>query len=108
MMLYAGRAHPSSLVCNIVVFMVSILSWNARGMGSSRKSTNVNCLMQLKSIEMVIILETKCNFTSFSLIRSFWGMSHVDWVASIAVNAAGGILITWDKQVFSLNNFVVN
>ena len=66
-----GRAHPSKLAYNSFFLMVSILAWNARGVGNSRKLVNLNRLMRAKAAYLVVIFETKCSSISFPLIRNF-------------------------------------
>ena len=57
---------------------------------------------------MVVLSETKCSTISYPLIRRIWGMGNFNFVASNALNATGGILVSWDQQTFVQTSSVVH
>ena len=51
--------------------------------------------------------ETKLDCTNSSVVKSFWGMPFVDWVALDAVYTTRGVLVTWDIRVYEKIDCVV-
>uniref|UniRef100_A0A2N9IF49 CCHC-type domain-containing protein n=1 Tax=Fagus sylvatica TaxID=28930 RepID=A0A2N9IF49_FAGSY len=43
--------------------------------------------------------ETKLDFIDRRVIRSLWGIHHVDWLYLGSEGASGGILMMWDRRV---------
>uniref|UniRef100_A0A2N9F8S0 Uncharacterized protein n=1 Tax=Fagus sylvatica TaxID=28930 RepID=A0A2N9F8S0_FAGSY len=43
--------------------------------------------------------ETKLDFIDRGVVRSLWGIHHVDWLYLGSEGASGGILLMWDRRV---------
>uniref|UniRef100_A0A2N9HVH9 Elongation factor P C-terminal domain-containing protein n=1 Tax=Fagus sylvatica TaxID=28930 RepID=A0A2N9HVH9_FAGSY len=51
--------------------------------------------------------ETKLEFIDRGIIRSLWGIQHVDWLYLGSDGASGGILIMWDRRVVAMTDSAV-
>ena len=78
MMLTDGRAHPSSHACDYIFFIVSLLAWNAKGIGGSLKCSHISHFMRSLKVDLLVITQTKCKKVSFPLICQLWGMGLVE------------------------------
>ena len=75
------------------------ISWNVRGLNNPQKREVVKHLLCEWRCDIVCLQETKVACIDFQMVRSLWGIQHVDWVALDASNTVGGILLMWDTRV---------
>lgn len=59
-----------------------INSFNFRGHGSRINKNKARELIFSKSMDFVVIQETKLNDVTLSIINSLWGISFCDWSLS--------------------------
>ena len=57
--------------------------------------------------DVVCFQETKLDCTNSSVVKSFWGMPFVDWVALDAVHTTRGVLVTCYIRVYEKIDCVV-
>lgn len=80
---------------------MKIFSFNVRELGSSVKKKEVKELIQKHKIEFCCLQETKLESISDLDCKLTWGNKNCGWVFREAEGRAGGILLIWDKEVFS-------
>ena len=73
--------------------------WNIRGFGAEEKKLMIKKLIKEENVDLVGLVETKQEDISNWNIRKIWGNQNVDWVHSSASNGAGGVLVSWNKEV---------
>ncbi|KAJ9184826.1 hypothetical protein P3X46_004514 [Hevea brasiliensis] len=80
--------------------MLSVISWNSRGLGGASKKCHLKNLITCNKVDVISILETKCASISFPLIRKVWCMGDFDWLSIDAVGTSGGMLVIWNRCSF--------
>ena len=78
---------------------VKILSWNVRGLNDRDKRLQVRSFIKQWGADIICLQETKIELVSRRLVRSLWGIHHVDWMFLGSIGASGGILLMWDHRV---------
>jgi endonuclease/exonuclease/phosphatase family metal-dependent hydrolase len=78
---------------------LKIISWNVRGLNVREKRLQVRHMLKLWNADIVCLQETKLDFIDRGIVRSLWGIHHVDWLYLGSVGASGGILLMWDRRV---------
>ena len=81
---------------------IKILSWNVRGANNAEKRKLMKAYLRRKKVNLVYFQETKLKEVTCGIIRSLAVGRFVEWVASNAKGASGGILILWDSRVLQL------
>ena len=71
---------------------MKILSWNARGLGSSEWRSIVRQVIQLQKIDAALIQESKINLGEDRVVKEIWGDKFIKWASLKAVGNSGGIL----------------
>jgi hypothetical protein len=56
-------------------------------------------MLKLWNANIVCLQETKLDFIDRGIVRSLWGIHHVDWLYLGSEGALGGILMMWDRRV---------
>lgn len=72
-----------------------INSFNFRGHGGRFKKNKARELFFSKSLDFMVIQETKLNDVTLSISNSLWGISFCDWSLSPLVENNCGILLIW-------------
>ncbi|XP_045810866.1 uncharacterized protein LOC123905300 [Trifolium pratense] len=80
---------------------MKIVSLNLRGWGNSAKRRRLSSLIKSGAFDMCLLQETKRTSFSDSMIHSLWGHKEVDWLAKESVGLSGGLLLVWNKDLFS-------
>jgi exonuclease III len=75
---------------------VKILFWNVRGLNDRDKWLQVRSLIKHWGADIICLQETKIELVSRSLVRSLWGIHHVDWMFLGSFGASRGVLQIWD------------
>jgi hypothetical protein len=78
---------------------LKICSWNVRGLNDNNKRLQVRYLLKSWKADIVCLQETKLDLIDRKIVRSLWGIPHVDWVYLGSVGASGGIILMWDRRV---------
>jgi exonuclease III len=78
---------------------LKILSWNVRGLNDRDKRNQVRYFLKLWGADVICLQETKLDLITRGIVRSLWGIHHVDWVYLGSDGASGGILLMWDRRV---------
>jgi endonuclease/exonuclease/phosphatase family metal-dependent hydrolase len=78
---------------------LKIISWNVRGLNVRDKRLQVRHMLKLWNADIVCLQETKLDFIDRGVVRSLWGLHHVDWLYLGSEGASGGILLMWDRRV---------
>ena len=78
---------------------LKILSWNVRGLHDRDKRHQVRNLLKLWGADVICLQETKLDIITRSIVRSLWGIHHVDWSYLGSEGASGGILLMWDRRI---------
>ena len=86
---------------------LKIVSWNVRGLNDRDKRLQVSHLLKMWKADIVCLQETKLEFIDRGIIRSLWGIQHVDWLYLGSDGASGGILIMWDRRVVAMTDSAV-
>jgi endonuclease/exonuclease/phosphatase family metal-dependent hydrolase len=73
-----------------------ILSWNVKGLNERDKRLQVRNLLKFWGADVVCLQETKLYLITRAIVRSLWGIHHIDWLYLGSIGASGGILIMWD------------
>ena len=80
---------------------MKILSWNIKGLNSSRKIKILNKNIKKKKMAIVFLQETKCLATQIQdLSKKIWTRS--EWVGLDARGYSRGLGILWDSNRVSL------
>ena len=77
---------------------LKVLSWNVKGVNDSSKRKTIKSFIRNQSMDLLCIQETKIQPMSEGVVRSLGSGRFLDWRALDAEEAAGGILICWDKR----------
>uniref|UniRef100_A0A2N9I2D6 Reverse transcriptase domain-containing protein n=1 Tax=Fagus sylvatica TaxID=28930 RepID=A0A2N9I2D6_FAGSY len=59
----------------------------------------VRYFLKLWGADVICLQETKLDLITRGIVRSLWGIHHVDWVYLGSDGASGGILLMWDRRV---------
>jgi hypothetical protein len=78
---------------------LKIISWNVRGLNFRDKRLQVRHMLKLWNADIVCLQETKLDFIDRGVVRSLWGIHHVDWLYLGSEGASGGIFFMWDRRV---------
>jgi len=79
-----------------------LATWNIRGLGADEKKWTVKKLIKEENIDVVGLVETKHVHVSLWTMPKLWGNQKMDWVHSIAENGSGGLLVSWNREVFEV------
>jgi exonuclease III len=71
---------------------LKIVSWNVRGLNDRDKRLQVSHLLKMWRADIVCLQETKLDFIDRGIVRSLWGIQHVDWLYLGSEGASGGYL----------------
>jgi hypothetical protein len=63
------------------------------------KQHQVSFLLKLWGADVICLQETKLDLITRGIVRSLWGIHHVDWSYLGSEGASGGILLMWDHRV---------
>ena len=86
---------------------LKIISWHVRGLNVRDKRLQVRHMLKLWNADIVCLQETKLDFIDRGVVRSLWGVNHVDWLYLGSEGASGGILLMWDHRVVERIDSVV-
>ena len=78
---------------------LKIVSWNVRGLNDKDKRLRVRSLIRMWKADIICLQETKMADINRRVVQSIWGNQHVDWISLGSNDAAGGILLMWDRRV---------
>ncbi|XVE85484.1 hypothetical protein DITRI_Ditri17bG0094200 [Diplodiscus trichospermus] len=85
-----------------------MLTWNVRGLGRREKRGAVRKLLEKGRFSLVMLQESKLNEVNVGKFRSLWGNRNFRTEVTRAMGSAGGLIVAWDKEFFSLYNSVWN
>jgi len=77
-----------------------IATWNIRGLGANEKKRTVQKLIKEEYLDVLGLVETKHMDISVWTMKKLWGNQAVDWVHSPAENGSGGLVASWNKEIF--------
>jgi len=78
------------------VFLMKLVSWNVRGLGSFDKRREVRKLVEEKKPLILCLQETKLGVCDEKLTLLMWGDSNHAFSFRPSVGALGGLLTVWD------------
>jgi exonuclease III len=78
---------------------LKLISWNVRGLHDQDKRYQVRHFLKLWGADVICLQETKLKLINRGIVRSLWGIHHVDWVYPGSEGALWGILLMWDRRV---------
>lgn len=70
-----------------------IISLIVRGLSERDKRFQVRHLLKLWKADIVCLQKTKLDMVDRGIVRSLWGIHHVDWMYLGFDEALGGILL---------------
>jgi exonuclease III len=63
------------------------------------KRHQVSFLLKLWGADVICLQEMKLDLITKGIVRSLWGIHHVDWSYLGSEGGSGGILLMWDRRV---------
>ncbi|XP_057790081.1 uncharacterized protein LOC131006954 [Salvia miltiorrhiza] len=84
--------------------MISALSYNIIGLGSSTKENDIREMVRKEKIDFCFIQETKAENHSKIEKLSLWGVDCSEMAVRCAKGRSGGILSTWNKDRFAASS----
>ncbi|KAJ4824794.1 hypothetical protein Tsubulata_022781 [Turnera subulata] len=88
--------------------MISILSWNIRGLGSTIKHSHLKELISQSEAKIVCLCETKKQGIDRNLCSRLWNTGGLEFRAVDAEGASGGLLMMWDDTFFHVSQVQSN
>lgn len=79
-----------------------IASWNVRGLNNRISTNNIRRLIMESRANVLFLQETKSQNWSNLVLNSIWDSSNHDWISIDSRGAAGGLLISWDKNALQI------
>nr|GFA58796.1 RNA-directed DNA polymerase, eukaryota [Tanacetum cinerariifolium] len=89
-------------------FPMNYLSLNIQGLGSKAKKERIRDLNIKHKVNFLTLQETKMDSISSMDVKLLWGNYNFDHVFSEAVGNSGGILCTWDSNVFHKEQHIIS
>lgn len=80
---------------------MKIVTWNVKGLGNLKKNTSVKATFRKCGPDIVMIQETKKEFSDSKLLRSIWGIYNCEWTSIPSIGAACGLMIAWKTNFFN-------
>ncbi|KAL4181813.1 hypothetical protein AMTRI_Chr12g272900 [Amborella trichopoda] len=80
--------------------LMIVLSWNVRGLGETRRKSDIKLLVRKYKPDIVILQETKSDVPNFALIKDIWGHGAVKFESVDAIGASGELWSLWDFLSF--------
>ena len=80
----------------VVCFIMKIISWNVRGLGSFEKRKEVGNLVREKKPFILCLHETKLSVFDNTVCKFIWGDVKADFSFQPSVGASGGLITIWD------------
>ena len=87
---------------------MNILSLNVQGLAQRAKKNWVRELCISNKINVLALQETKMESMDLFCVKSCWGNYAFDFVHSDSVGNSGGILCTWDPDVFHKEQHIIS
>ncbi|GJR25979.1 RNA-directed DNA polymerase, eukaryota, partial [Tanacetum coccineum] len=87
---------------------MNILSLNIQGLGHKTKKEWVKELNCKHRINFLALQETKMDCISYMDVKSLWGNSNFDFVASDSLGNSGGILCMWEASIFKKDGTTIS
>lgn len=84
--------------------MMSIISWNVRGLCARPKRSSLRKLIAKNNPSFVFIQETKMVDINKKMMRTFWKENDLQWVCSPSIGNSGGITSIWISSYFEVSN----
>jgi exonuclease III len=75
-----------------------------RGWGDSAKRRRLQSLIKSGAFEVCLLQETKRTSFEDYMIHNLWGHKDVAWVVKESCGLSGGLLIMWNKDLFTLRH----
>jgi exonuclease III len=73
-----------------------LLSWNCRGVGSPRTVRNLCLLVKENNLDILFLIEIKCNKVKLEFLRVRLG--YVGLLVVDAVRRNGGLALMWKEE----------
>ncbi len=102
-----GVAAPGAVVVAAFFFMLSICTWNVRGLNDPVKRCLVKSVVAKLRSAVLCLQETKVSVFSRSFICSFAGGSFDKCHFIPANGASGGIFIGWNSRFYACTDVLV-
>ncbi|KAJ9549100.1 hypothetical protein OSB04_021643, partial [Centaurea solstitialis] len=87
-------------ILGILFVSMKVLSINCCGLKAKGKTEAIRDLMQKEKCMVLGLQETKSESFSDCWVSSLWGQRNIDYIFSSASGLAGGILLSWDSDLF--------
>lgn len=81
---------------------MKIQSWNVRGIGRPEKMRKVKKILAERRVDIVLLQETKKSEVNSELVKTIWPGDYFEFMSVDAIGRAGGLLCTWNPDVFQL------
>lgn len=81
---------------------MKIQSWNVRGIGRPEKMRKVKKILAERRVDIVLLQETKKSEVNSELVKIIWPGDYFEFMSVDAIGRAGGLLCTWNPDVFQL------
>ncbi|KAL4204312.1 hypothetical protein AMTRI_Chr01g109140 [Amborella trichopoda] len=85
--------------------IMKVISWNARGLGATKRKREVLLLVRNHKPNLLLLQETKLPSLSLHDIRDICGIGQVDFVGVDVIRASGAIWTIWDSSVMKCLDF---
>lgn len=85
----------------LIQFLIKILSWNIRGLGSNLKKRFVNELIKSRKPDIMFVQETKIEIMHTDWVERMWDNNNMDFMFVEAESASGGLVTMWNRDCFS-------
>lgn len=84
------------------MFLMKVLSYNARGLGGGEKRNEVRRLVCEKHPFVLCLQESKLSTIDDRFIHSIWGGNNFGYSYKPSVGASGGLVTVWDLSVIEV------
>lgn len=78
-----------------------LIAWNVKGMCNTNKDNRIKELIKQKKPSIVGLVKTKLESIERSRLLNLWGNTDVDFVVAKSLGYSGGLILTWDREMFS-------
>ncbi|GJW77498.1 hypothetical protein Tco_0139180 [Tanacetum coccineum] len=103
---FSHKVHNGGSILDILDDMVRV--GHSMGLGHKTKKEWVKELNYKHRINFLALQETKMDCISHMDVKSLWGNSNFDFVASDSLGNSGGILCIWEASIFKKDGATIS
>ncbi|GJT80550.1 RNA-directed DNA polymerase, eukaryota [Tanacetum coccineum] len=108
---FSYKVHNGGSILDILDDMVRVghsMGYNFGCLGHKTKKEWVKELNYKHRINLLALQETKMDCVSHMDVKSLWGNSNFDFVASDSLGNSGGILCIWEASIFKKDGATIS